>query len=413
MRRTVALLAVAAFLLASASGVWWLIRGSAHGAAAAEAPRDGARPPISVLAGRAETRPFPIVIRGIGSAQAFSTVTVKSRVDGNIVKVAYDEGQPVHKGELLVEIDPRPYQAQLEQAEATKAKDAANLENARRDLARDAALVNTNLAVSRQQYDTQKALVAQLAAAVEADQAAIDAAQLNLAYCSITSPIDGVTGLRLVDIGNLVQANAATPLVTITQIKPIFDTFTIPERDLDRVRRAMARGPVTVLAFNSSDDRQLASGLLKVINNSVDQATGTVTLRAEFANRDAALWPGQFVNAHLILKTVKNGVTVPVAAVSMGPTGPFAYVIAPNSTVRVQPVKVVAVENRTALIGAGLKAGDRVVLSGQIDLAPGMRVAVQPSAPGAMIAREPEIGPEGVGSTGINTVAGITGVTPR
>jgi multidrug efflux system membrane fusion protein len=366
-----------------------------------------------VLAGRAETRPFPIVIRGIGSAQAFNTVTVKSRVDGNIVKVAYDEGQPVHKGELLVEIDPRPYQAQLEQAEATKAKDAANLENARRDLARDAALVNTNLAVSRQQYDTQKALVAQLAAAVEADQAAIDAAQLNLAYCSITSPIDGVTGLRLVDIGNLVQANAATPLVTITQIKPIFVTFTIPERDLDRVRRAMARGPVTVLAFNSSDDRQLASGLLKVINNSVDQATGTVTLRAEFANRDAALWPGQFVNAHLILKTVKNGVTVPVAAVSMGPTGPFAYVIAPNSTVRVQPVKVVAVENRTALIGAGLKAGDRVVLSGQIDLAPGMRVAVQPSAPGAMIAREPEIGPEGVGSTGINTVAGITGVTPR
>jgi multidrug efflux system membrane fusion protein len=369
---------------------------------------------VAVLATTAEAKDFPIIVRGLGTVEAFNTVTVKSRVDGNIEKIGYQEGQYVHKGDLLVQIDPRPYQAQLEQAEANKAKDQANLENAQRDLARYAALLKTNLAVTQQQYQTQQATVAQLQATVQADQAQIDAAKLNVAYSSITSPIDGITGLRLVDIGNLVQASAATPLVVVTQIKPIYVTFTIPERDLDRVRQAMAKHALTVLAFNGADNQQLSQGILKVVNNTVDQNTGMVTLKAEFANQDAALWPGEFVNAHLELDVVKNGVTVPASAVLMGPSGSFVYLIEPNSTVKPQPVTTTDVENGIALIGKDLKAGDKVVATGQTGLAPGVKVAVKPGSLGEMDAREPEIGPEGVGSTGITTApSGAGGITPR
>jgi multidrug efflux system membrane fusion protein len=389
-------------LLAASIGLGgWLLASGAD-----RNPKPGsnrAQPSVPVLAAAARAENFPIIVRGVGTVEAFNTVTVKSRVDGNIVKIGFDEGQYVRKGDLLVQIDPRPYQAQLEQAEANKAKDQANLENAQRDLARYAALVKGNLAVTQQQYQTQQATVAQLQATVEADQAQIDAAKLNLAYCSITSPIDGITGLRLLDIGNLVQASAATPLVVVTQIKPIYVKFTIPERDLDRVREAMAHHPLTVLAFDGEDNRQLSRGTLKVVNNTVDQNTGTVTLKAEFPNQDAALWPGEFVNAHLVLDIVNNGVTVPVSAVLMGPTGPFAYRIRTDATVEPAAVTVTQVESGTALIGKGLKPGDTVVISGQTDLAPGVKVTVKAGSPGEMNAREPQIGPEGVGSTGITT----------
>jgi multidrug efflux system membrane fusion protein len=335
-------------------------------------------------------------------------------VDGNIEKIAYREGQYVHKGDLLVQIDPRPYQAQLEQAEGTKTKDEANLENAQRDLARYAALLKGNLAVTQQQYETQQSTVAQLKATLQADQAQIDAARLNVAYCSITLPIDGITGLRLVDIGNLVQASAATPLVAVTQIRPIYVTFTIPERDLDRVREAMAKHPLTVQAFNGDDTRMLSQGNLEVVNNTVDKSTGTVTLKAQFANQDAALWPGEFINAHLELDVVENGVTVPVSAVLMGPTGPFVYEIEPDSTVKAQPVTTTEVENGTALIGNGLETGATVVVTGQTGISPGIKVAVKPGNPGEMDAGQPEIGPEGVGSTGITTgPSGAGGITPR
>jgi multidrug efflux system membrane fusion protein len=402
-------------IIATLGSGGWLLASRESGQGQAQAAiRPAGQQAVPVLATTAKSEDFPIIVRGIGTAEAFNTVTVKSRVDGNIVKIAYAEGQFVHAGDPLVQIDPRPYQAQLKQAQANKAKDEANLENAQRDLTRYEALLKTNLAVTRQQYDTQKATVDQLSAAVQADQAQIDAAKLNVEYCSIASPIDGITGLRLVDVGNLVQASAATPLVVVTQIKPIYVTFTIPERDLDRVRQAMAQHPLTVRAFNGDDNRQLAEGALKVVNNTVDQATGTVTLKAEFANQDAALWPGEFVNAHLVLNVVKNGVTVPVGAVMMGPSGPFAYVIKPDSTVEQRPVTVTQVENGTALIAKGLKAGDQVVVSGQTDLGPGVKVAIKEGTPGEMNAREPEIGPEGVGSTGITTApAGISGITPR
>ena len=372
------------------------------------------RPPVPVLAVAATAKDFPIIIRGLGSVQAFNTVMVKSRVDGQILTVAFQEGQYVHAGDLLMQIDPRPYQAQLAQANANKAKDQANLENAQRDLARIAALVQTQLAATRQQYDTQKAVVDQLNAAVQADQAQIDAAKLNVEYSAVRSPIDGITGLRLVDVGNLVAASAGTALVVVTQIKPIYVTFTVPERDLVVVRQTMARHPVSVLAFDGDDKQQLSEGRLTLVNNAVDQASGTVTLKSVFQNQDAALWPGEFINAHLVVDIVKNGVTVPAATVQMGPTGPFVYLIKPDMTVEARPVVVTQVESGTALIGKGLAVGDQVVASGQAGLSPGVKVAIQPGQPGEMVARQPEIGPEGVGSTGINTAPNGAGeIKPR
>lgn len=373
-----------------------------------------AKPPVPVLVTKSTAADVPIFLRGIGTVQAFNTVTVKSRADGNIARVAFTEGQYVKSGDLLVQIDPRPYQAQLEQAQANKAKDDANLANAQRDLARFAALLSSQLAVTRQQYETQQAQVAQLQATIQADQAQIDAAKLNLDYASVRSPIDGITGLRLVDVGNLVQASAATALVTVTQIKPIAVVFALPERDLDRIRQREGQTKLPVLAFNGDDNQQLSAGTLTVVNNQVDQTTGMVTLKAIFQNQDAALWPGEFVNAHLVLDTVRNGVTVPAAAVQMGPTGTFVYVTKPDSTVQAQPVTVTQVEANRALIGKGLALGETIVVSGQTGLSPGAKVAVQQGQPGEMNAKEPEIGPEGVGSTGINSApAGAGEIKPR
>ena len=420
--KSLALLAVALLI---AAAVHWLLPADAAREPADAANRaqtgqqTGAQPAqqkraVPVLATAATAKDFPIIIRGLGSVQAFNTVTVKSRVDGQITQVGFQEGQYVKAGDLLMQIDSRPYQAQLAQANANKAKDQATLENAQRDLARLATLLQTQLAATRQQYDTQKALVEQLTATVQADQAQIDAAKLNVEYSTVRSPIEGITGLRLVDVGNLVAASGGTPLVVVTQIKPIFVTFTVPERDLVLVRQTMAKHPVTVLAFDSEDSRQLSEGKLTLVNNAVDQASGTVTLKSVFQNQDAALWPGEFINAHLVIDTVKNGVTVPAATVQMGPTGPFVYLIKPDNTVEARPVTVTQVEGGTALIGKGLAVGDQVVASGQAGLTPGVQVAVQQGQPGEMNAKQPEIGPEGVGSTGINTApSGAGEIKPR
>lgn len=352
-----------------------------------------AAPPAPVYVTKAKSENVAIPIRGIGDVKAYNTVIVKSQVTGTIVKIGYRQGQLVHKGDLLVQIDPRPYQAQLEQADANQAKDQANLENAKLILARYASLLPTKLAVTQQQYDTQKATVDQLTASVQADQAQIDAAKLNVTYSSITSPIDGITGLQLVDVGNLVEANSATPLVVITQVKPIYVTFTVPEIDLDEIRQAMSSHPLTVQAFNETDTKELAQGTLGVINNAVNRTTGTVELEAEFANANEALWPGRFVNAHLVLKIIKNGIVVPVAAVQTGPAGRFVYVVGPNSRVTARPVTISQTQAGTALIAEGLKSGEEVVTSGQFKLAPGVEVAAETAPPGSN-----EIGLEGIGS---------------
>ena len=387
-------LGVAAIVVAAAT---WL---ALHNHRPLVATNGAAPAAVPVYVAKAEVKDVPIPIRGIGEIKAFNTVTVKSRVTGAIVKINYRQGQYVHKGDLLLQIDPRPYQAQLEQAQADKAKDLANLENAKLILARYATLLPNKLSITQQQYDTQKATVDQAAAAVQADQAQIDAAQLNVDYSAIKSPIDGVTGLRLVDIGNLVEASAATPLVVVTQIKPIYVTFTEPEVDLDQIRDAMAKGPLEVLAYNEADTKQISKGTLDVINNSVDQTTGMVELEAEFANADDALWPGRFVNAHLVLRIVKHGVVVPVVAIQTGATGSFVYLVGPNSKVTAQPVKVLETQAGAALISSGLKGGDEVVTSGQFKLAPGVEVAAQSAPPPSK-----HVGLEGVGS-GIGALFG-------
>jgi multidrug efflux system membrane fusion protein len=396
-----------------------------HGREAAAAPeagnanagqaQHGEQNAVPVFAAQAKAEDVPIILRGIGAVQAFNTVSVKSRVEGNITQVAYKEGQDVKAGDLLVQIDPRPYQAALDQATANQEKDQATLANDQLNLKRDAAIVGNNLAVTQQQYDNQKAKVASDQATVDADKAQVESAKVNLDYTSIRSPITGRTGRRQIDIGNLVEANGSTPLVVVTQMKPIYVTFSLPGSDLTRIREEMAKHELTVAAFNVDDNKQIAEGALTLIDNQVDQTTGMVTLKATYANGDEILWPGAFVNAHLVLNTVKDGVTVPSAAVQMGPAGAFVYVVQDNSTVKAIPVTVTQVERNTALIGKGLNANDKVVVSGQNGLYPDAKVAMQDGAPGQMNAKEPEIGPEGVGSAGINTPTPGAGgaVNPR
>ena len=390
-----------------------------QGGAARAAPEVGQTQPgqqgaVPVFATEAKAQNVPIILRGIGSVQAYNTVSVKSRVDGNITQIAYREGQDVKAGQLLIQLDPRPFQAALDQAMGTEEKDQATLANAQLNLARDAAIVGNNLAISRQQYDTDKATVAADQATVDSDKAAVEAAKVNLDYAAIRSPIDGRTGQRQVDIGNLVQASAATSLVVVTQMKPIYVTFSVAGSDLTRIRENMSRHPLKVAAYDANDQKQIAEGELTLVDNQVNATTGMVTLKATFPNNDELLWPGAFVNAHLVLDTVQNGVTVPSAAVQMGPQGAFVYLIKDDSTVDTQGVEVTQIEAGTALIATGLKAGDKIVVSGQSRLYPGSRVAVQEGAPGQMNASQPEIGPEGVGSTGVNTpAAGGGGITPR
>jgi multidrug efflux system membrane fusion protein len=395
----------------------WLIASHGGGKARAAAEPGNAQAqnqPVPVFVAKAAAKDVPIILRGIGSVQAYNTVSVKSQVTGTITGVAFKEGQNVKAGDLLVQIDPRPFKAALDQAVANQAKDQANLTNAQRNFARDAALISTQIAVTRQQYDSDQALVAADRATVESDKAGVEAAQVNLDYASIHSPITGRTGRRQIDIGNLVQANGTTPLTVVTQMKPIFVAFSVPGTQLTRVREEMAKHPLKVAAFDADDAKEVAEGTLTLIDNQVDQTTGMVTLKATFANDNEVLWPGAFVNAHLILDTVKNGVTVPSVAVQMGPKGSFAYVVKPDSTIETRQLAVTQIEANTALVEKGLADGDRVVVSGQNRLSPGVKVAVQQGQPGQMNAGEPEIGPEGIGSTGINTPApGGSGITPR
>jgi membrane fusion protein, multidrug efflux system len=395
----------------------WLIasRLGQHANAAAEQGKGQAQnQPVPVFVAKAVGKDVPIILRGIGSVQAYNTVSVKSQVTGVIVQVAFKEGQDVKAGDLLVQIDPRPYKAALDQAVGNQAKDQANLTNAQRNLARDAALLPSQIAVTRQQYDTDKATVDAGQATVESDKAAVEAAQVNLDYAAIRSPITGRTGRRQIDIGNLVQANGTTPLTVVTQMKPIFVTFSVPGTQLTRIREEMKKHPLKVAAFDADDAKQVAEGTLTLVDNQIDQATGMITLKATFTNDDEVLWPGAFVNAHLILDTVKNGVTVPSAAVQMGPKGSFAYVVKPDSTVDMRPVTVTQIEANTALVEKGLAVGDQVVVSGQNRLSPGIKVAVKEGSIGQMNASQPEIGPEGIGSTGVNTPApGGSGINPR
>jgi multidrug efflux system membrane fusion protein len=330
--------------------------------------------PTPVSAAPVQRQDVPIHLTGIGTVQAYNSVLVKSRVDGQIVKINFSEGRDVRAGDVLVEIDPRPYEAALNQAEANKLKDEAQLENARLDLDRVSRLVTTN-AVSKQQADAARALAAQLDATVKADQASIDMARTQLDYTKIRSPIDGRTGTRLIDIGNIVRAADTAGIVTINQLNPIYVNFALPADSLPPVRARLRTSEVPVTA-QDSNLVDLATGALTVIDNQVSAATGTVTYKATFANSDEVLWPGQFVNVRVEIDVRRDVLALPVRAVQQGPDGPFVFVVGSNQVVVKQLVRVGLLSKLTAIVDAGLQQGEMVVTDGQYRIQSGTQVNI-------------------------------------
>jgi len=332
--------------------------------------------PAPVLVAPARSTDVPIYLDAVGNSKALNTATVRPQVGGQIVKILFREGQDVKRGDVLAEIDPRTYQAQYDQAVAKKAQDEATLANARLDLDRYTKLAASNSG-SKQQADTQKALVAQLEAQVQGDQAAIDNTRAMLSYTKITAPFDGRTGLRLIDEGNLVQANDATGVVVITQIQPISVIFNLPQQQYQQVSKAFAQGTLPVDAVAADGKTVLDRGTLQVIDNQMDQTTGTIRMKAEFPNTQLQLWPGQFVNVRVLVETLRQVVVVPVSAVQRGPNGTFVYALDAESKVAVRAVKVGQQDDTSAVIPEGLKPDERVVTTGFTRLSNGTRVRVQ------------------------------------
>jgi multidrug efflux system membrane fusion protein len=337
-------------------------------------------PPVVVVAGKVQAKDTPIYLDGLGTVQAFNTVTVHTQVNGVLQKVAFREGQEVKAGDVLAVVDPRPYQAALDQAKAKKAEDDAQLSNAAAIHQRNASLLQKGL-VDQQTVDTEKASEDQFAALVQADEAAIEQNTVQLGYCTIASPIAGRTGIRLVDQGNVVQTSDAGGLVVVTQLKPISVVFTLPQQAWPQIQRLLASGArLPVLAMGDAAV-PLDRGVLAVVDNEIDSATGTIKLKATFPNTKLALWPGQFVNVRLLVETRKGGLVVPSSVVQRGPQGSYAFVIQPDSTVKAVPIQVAQIDAGLALVDKGLAAGDSVVVDGQYKLQDGSKVA--PSAPAA------------------------------
>ncbi|EME71240.1 membrane-fusion protein [Paramagnetospirillum caucaseum] len=346
---------------------------------AAQPVKNGGRPggsdarPVAVTVVQVARRDMPIHLDAIGTVQAYNTVTVRSRVDGELVEVLFKEGQDVRAGDVLAQIDPRTYRAQYEQALATRDKDAAQLEAARRDLARYVGLGDR---VSGQSVDTQRALVRQLEATVRADEAAVSNAKTMLSYTVIAAPIDGRTGMRLVDRGNIVRASDATGLVTLTQVQPISVVFTLPQQSLAAVNERLRQdGRLQVSAFQPETRALADSGELELVDNQIDQTTGTIKLKAVMPNAERRLWPGGFVNVRLLLAVRRDGLVVPAQAVQRGPQGSYVFAVKPDHTVEMRAVKVAAVEAGQALLDEGLQDGDTVVVEGTAKLQPGTRVS--------------------------------------
>ena len=362
--------AVGALAVVAGAGYLFLQHTGRDRAAAAAV----AQPAIPVTVAVAQRRNVPVYVRGIGTVQALNTAVIKTRVDGTIVKVSFQEGQDVKEGDPLFQIDPRPFQAVLDQASSNRAQNEAKLKGAQLDLER-------YLKTSAQGYepiqlrDEQQARVDALKGQIAADEAVMHSARLNLIYADIRAPFDGRTGTRLVDIGNLVQAAQATSLVSITQIKPIYVNFTVPQDVNEDVRRKQAATPLVVIAYGGKD-RELARGTLSVVDNQIETATGTLRLKATFENADERLWPGQFVNVRLQLETRADAVTVPQRAVMQGSSGYFCFVVRADGTVERRSIEIGAVQDGLAIIDSGVAAGDRVVIDGQFRLSDGTRVRV-------------------------------------
>jgi multidrug efflux system membrane fusion protein len=341
---------------------------------------------------------FPVYLSGLGSVTPWNSVSIRSRVDGQLTEVAFKEGQQVQKGQLLAVIDPRPFEVQLSQAQATLFKDQAQLRDAKLNFQRFQDLLKQSGAMSQQQVDTQGALVDQLDGATRNDQAAIDSARLQITYCHITAPITGRIGLRLVDVGNIVHAADANPLLIITQLQPIAVLFSLPEDQLQTVAQHMRQGTLTVEAYSRDDQTKLATGQLGTIDNQIDQTTGTGRLKAMFQNNDSSLWPNEFVNARLLLESRKNAIVVPSAAIQRGPQGTFAYVVKADKTAEVRPLTVALAQGNLSAIGQGLAEGEIVVTDGQDKLKAGMTVDATAASGGRR-------GAQGGGGAGDNSTA--------
>jgi membrane fusion protein, multidrug efflux system len=378
-----------ALVAVASTGVWTACSGSADSRqqkAQAAGPRA-----VAVAVAPVQKQDVPVYLTGLGAVTAFYTANIKTRVDGQIMKVNFQEGQIVHDGDLLIEIDVRPYQAALEQAEATLFKDQASLRDAKLNLDRYTALIPSG-SIAQQQVDTQKATVDQLDGQVRTDQALVDTAKLNVVYCHITAPFNGRVGLRQVDPGNIVHATDTNPMLILTQLQPIAVIFTLPEDQLPTVAKHMRQGTLEVDAFNRDDQTKLATGKLETIDNQIDPTTGTAKLKAVFNNKENNLWPNQFVNASLLLETRKNSTVVPTAAVLRGPQGTFVYTVNADKTVEDKAVTVALTQGDTTVIASGVNPGDTVVTDGQDKLQRGSRIEFRNAAPAT-----------GTGTTGVNS----------
>jgi membrane fusion protein, multidrug efflux system len=396
-RRAGVVVTIVVLLIAGAL-FFWVERGrSQKQAQNAQTARTGAGAeraiPVGVTA--VQRRDVPVYLTGLGSVQAFNTVTVRTRVDGQLVSVNFREGQEVRKGDLLAVIDPRPFQDALNQAEATLSRDQANLRNTQLDLERYQALYKAGV-IAQQQYNTQQSTVGQVQGAVRADQAAVNNAKLNLVYAHITAPISGRIGLRLVDPGNMVHASDQNGLLVIAQLEPITVLFTLPEDNLQAVVQRIRRGTLEVDAYTRDNRTKVATGKLLTIDNLIDPTTGTFKLKSVFDNHDRSLWPNQFVNARLLLDTMKGALVVPAAAVQHGAQGDFVYVVKPDKTVDARSVHVALTEGTFTVADHGLQEGEQVVTDGQVKLQPGSKV--QPQQP-TRTAGAGAISAQGAGST--------------
>ena len=370
MKQKIIVTATVLVIAFAAGGFFYFKRSQASMHAAAEPI-----PPVQipVVAATVASGDVPIYLRGVGTVIAYNTDVVRSQIQGQLTQIAFIEGQTVKAGDLLAQIDPRPYQAQIEQLTANLDRDNAQLTNAQANLSRYTQLGDKGYATP-QLIETQKAQVAQLQSAVMADQAQIDQAKIQLSYTRLTSPIPGITGVRQIDVGNIIHPTDPNGLVVVTQVEPISLIFTLPESELPQIQQQMAKGPMKVIAYSQDNQIKLDEGKLLLVNNEIAQTTGTAQLKAEFPNPAHRLWPGQLVNVNLLLDTRKDGLTIAASAVQQGPDGTYVYVVLPDGTAQLRPVKVEQIRQGQALIDDGLKPNETVVVDGQYRLQQGSHV---------------------------------------
>src|ERR1700736_4268342 len=372
MKKKVVIPAVLLIAALAAGGLYFTHFHALEKVDAAPAP-----PTVPIVAGTVAQHDVPIYLTGVGTVIAYNTDVVRAQIQGQIISINFTEGQTVHAGDLLAQIDPRPYQALIDQYTGNLQRDQAQLKNAEANLTRYTNLGDKGWATP-QLVETQQAQVGELQAAIKADNALIDAAKVQLSYTRLTSPIDGVVGIRQIDVGNIISPSNTNGLVVVTQLHPISLIFTLPETSLPQIEQQQqdTKTPLAVLAYTQDNTMMLDQGRLGLVNNEILQTTGSIQLKANFSNTSNRLWPGELVNARLLLDTRHNGLTVPAAVVQQGSKGPYAYVVNPDSTVSIRPIKVAQISDGQALIDSGLKANEQVVVDGQYKLQPGTRVTI-------------------------------------